>query len=177
MSTAATGPNAGPNVSGKEPRRVIGSVEELIPAGREAPVFRRKSLVQTGQSIKYPVFWLCRNPECRPDNARAFSFQSDYPECPKCGAEPPLVQKRALVHLLLRNPKGPILGMKGLRWELACDVDRDWLATGDNGEAATGLSFHVNCQVCLKRIGNKVVVKGLAIHHQPTEKEIAEAVV
>lgn len=150
---------------------------EIIPEGRRAPVvFRRGPQVLGGQSTKYPVFWLCMNPDCREHERGAFVFRSDYPECPKCGCGAPTVQKRALVHLLLRNNKGPIVGDLGLRWELACDTKRDYLATIDNGEACTGDSRHVNCQACLKRVGTKVVVKGHAINFGAVDDEAVEKI-
>ena len=54
-----------------------------------------------------------------------------------------------LTHFLVRDTGGPILGTGGLRYRLACDSNRDYLATLTNNEAATGDADLVNCPGCL----------------------------
>lgn len=136
--------------------------------------------VLTGQTVKQPVVWRCPNRECvepatlfdptdlaalnRP-GVRYFEFAADYPECPKCGSGPPAVTKRALIHLLVRDKKGPILGDMGLRWSMACDPKRTHLATEDNGEAATGNSLAINCPGCIAALAKsgRVYLQGVAL--------------
>lgn len=108
-------------------------------------------LIHTEQTTKQPTVFRCPNPECNesPLTQSYFDFESDQPVCPKCGVGPPHVQKRSLIHLLVRDPRGQIEGQYGLRYRLACDVRRDYLATKLNGEAATGDPMAINCPGCL----------------------------
>lgn len=110
------------------------------------------TLRETEQTTKQPVVFMCRNPECKESkfDIQKFEFESDYPECPKCGSKPPTVQKRALIHYLSRDPMGEVQGNKGLRYRLGCDGHRVDLATERNGEAATDQAKLVNCPGCLK---------------------------
>ena len=113
-----------------------------------------------GQTTKQPVVWRCPNPECRESAlVHHFDFESEYSECPKCGLQEPHVTKRALIHLLVRDNKGPIQGDLGLRFRMACDPPRWVLATMDNGEAATGDPAAANCPGCLKAFGEQLHVK------------------
>lgn len=113
------------------------------------------------QTTKQPVIWRCPNPECRESNlANYYEFESDYPECPKCKLGPPAVRKRVLIHILVRDPKGPIAGQYGLRYRLACDPKRWQLATPTNGEAATGDIAAANCPGCLAAVGNALKSQG-----------------
>jgi hypothetical protein len=109
------------------------------------------------QTTKQPIWWFCTNLECKPKiKPGLFEFESDYPKCPKCGAEgEPMVQKRTLVHYLQRNVKGPIKGLQH-RFVLCCDETRTVLATTTNGEAATGVLEFVNCPGCLKAVGREL---------------------
>jgi len=111
---------------------------------------RKGQLAYDQQTTKQPVWMRCPNPECCEKGEPYFDFQSDYPKCPKCSLGPPAVEKRALMHLLVRDPKGPVVGQLGLRYALACDKKRDYLATWRNGEAATGSPKDVNCPGCKK---------------------------
>lgn len=132
--------------------------------------------IATGQTLKQPTIWRCPNPECvspvgivdhtdplrlNQPGVRYFEFAGDYPECPKCGSCAPSVQKRALIHLLVRDKKGPVVGEHGLRWRMACDPKRTHLATESNGEAATGDSTCANCPGCMAASG------GITVNGQP----------
>lgn len=110
------------------------------------------------QTTKQPVVWCCANPTCRPVIG-CFEFESDYPTCPKCGASgEPQVFKRTLIHLLLADERGPILG-NGRRYRMACDEKRAraYLATLTNGEAAVNLDHAelANCPGCLSAVGKQ----------------------
>lgn len=133
--------------------------------------------IATGQTLKQRVVWRCPNPACvenigimcpsdplqlNQPGVKYFEFFGDYPECPKCGMGAPTVQKRALIHLLLRDAKGPIVGDQGFRWKMACDPRRTHLATENNGEAATGDSTCANCPGCLSA-ANGIVISGQQI--------------
>lgn len=103
------------------------------------------------QTTTQPVVWQCPNPDCKDTPLDYyFEFESPYPECPKCGLGPPAVQKRVLIHYLVRDSKGPIIGQMGMRYRMACMPRRMQLATGTNGEAATGDPNQVNCPGCLQ---------------------------
>lgn len=113
------------------------------------------------QTTKQPVVWRCPNPECFESNlSRYYEFESEYGECPKCGLKEPYVRKRVLIHVLVRDKGGPIVGNLGLRYRLACDPKRVTLATATNGEAATGDVTTANCPGCLKAIGDKLKQTG-----------------
>lgn len=150
-----------------------------------------REVKEKDQTTKQPVVWRCQNPVCLPTpeeiaeiinskaginepiktaggliyrpSLRSFDFESQYPTCPKCSyTGPPVVNKRSLIHVLLQDRNGPIVGEKGLRWFIACDPKRRTLATTTNGEACTGNSSQANCPGCLKRIGNKLIISGYA---------------
>lgn len=57
----------------------------------------------------------------------------------------------SLTHLLIRHEKGPIKGSGGLRYVIACDSERAYLATATNKEAATDNADLANCPGCLER--------------------------
>ena len=100
---------------------------------------------------KQPMRWYCASPECRVNGER-FEFTSEYPRCPKCSAEEyPYVLTLALIHLLVRDPKGPIPSM-GHRLRIACDTAgaRAYIATKTNDEAGHGTLELVNCPGCLE---------------------------
>ena len=117
-----------------------------------------------GQTIKQPIVWRCQNPDCLESSLdRFFEFTGDECKCPKCGLGHPAVIKRALIHLLIRDNAGRIVGDRGLRYRLACDTKRAYVATRENGEAGTGDLAAANCPGCLKAIGETFRVNGLAI--------------
>ena len=118
-------------------------------------------ILHPDQTTKQPVVWCCPNPECRESNLESYyAFESDNPECPKCGIEPPYVTKRVLIHFLLRDRKGPIVGQFGLRYKIACAPVRSFIATLTNGEASTGDIRAANCPGCLKVVGDKLIRSG-----------------
>lgn len=105
------------------------------------------------RTTKQPVRGYCYNPECREDSRDEryeFTVEQDCFACPKCGGDtPPRVGLLVLVHLLIEDAKGPIVGALGLRYRLGCDERRAYLATVTNLEAATGLVSAANCPGCL----------------------------
>jgi hypothetical protein len=108
--------------------------------------------IPSDRTTKQPVRAYCYNPECKPVDGDRFEFgvSNDRFACPKCGAFlPPMVGVLSLVHLLVRDPKGPIIGEGGLRWRLACEERRAYLATVTNNEAATVVREVANCPGCL----------------------------
>jgi Zn finger protein HypA/HybF involved in hydrogenase expression len=112
---------------------------------------------------KQPVTGFCMNPEClESSDRRRFEFPVEHSSvvCPKCGAnEPPYVGVLALVHLLVRDNKGPIIGTGGLRWKLLCDEKRAYLATATNQEAATGDPHAISCPGCKAKAEELGIVK------------------
>lgn len=96
----------------------------------------------------------CWNPDCAGEADRyIFDVHHDRFCCPKCGADSaPLVGILSLMHMLVADVKGQIVGAYGRRYRMACDTTRDYLATLDNGEGATGDQQFVNCPGCLIEI-------------------------
>lgn len=127
------------------------------------------------QTTKQPVVWFCANPDCRPDPnkfpTRSLMFESDYPECPKCGNGPPCVHKRSLIHLLVPARGGLLTGDLGRRYMMACDSKRDFIATRTNGESASGDPNAVNCPGCLAHLKKHIMTilenGGLVAMKQP----------
>ncbi len=104
------------------------------------------------RTLKQPVTGFCRNPQCREQSDREFTFtvEHDHFACPKCGADKaPMVGTLVLTHLLVPDPKGPVIGRGGIRWQIACDTKRAYLATATNLEAVTDQIGVVNCPGCL----------------------------
>lgn len=123
------------------------------------------------RTCKQPVRAYCANPQCWEMAERGrFEFEVEHGEvtCPKCGAnEPPMIGLLVLVHLLLPDPRGPINGAGGIRYRIACDEHRAYLATTTNKEAATGAVEAANCGQCLK-VASKL---GVAV----SGRQLAEA--
>lgn len=121
-----------------------------------------KLIIPSDRTNKQPVTCICRNPECLESSDKPhFEFQAEHENivCPKCGADrSPMVAMLALVHFLHREKNGPIVGMGGLRYRLACEEKRAYLATVTNQEAATGEFAHVNCPGCTKAAIEKKLV-------------------
>ena len=119
-------------------------------------------IIPNDRSTKQRVRCICRNPECLESSDKPhFEFTSEHAHitCPKCGANrSPMVAMLALVHFLHRERSGPIVGVGGLRYRLACEEKRAYLATTTNQEAATGDFAHVNCPGCLKAAIDKKLV-------------------
>ena len=118
-----------------------------------------KIIIPNDRTDKQPVRAFCRNPEClESSDKRWFEFSPEHAHvaCPKCGAtEAPMIGMLSLVHFLHRNPEGKIVGVGGLRYQLACDEKRAHLATRTNDEAATDQLQAVNCPGCLKAAAEK----------------------
>lgn len=108
-----------------------------------------KITVPGDRTLKQPTKAFCRNPECSTGKRFEFEFEHDNPECPKCGASrEPMIGMIVLTHLLIRNKNGVIEGDGGLRYQLACDLPRAYLATVTNLEAATNNRDLYNCKGC-----------------------------
>lgn len=105
------------------------------------------------RTSKQPCAGCCMNPACKEnsdDERFVFMADHDHFACPKCGADrAPTVGLLSLVHFLIPDRKGHIVGMGGLRYQLGCDDTRAYLATVTNEEAATGELSIVNCPGCL----------------------------
>lgn len=120
---------------------------------------------------KQPSFGVCMNPACREKNTDErfiFPVEHDHFACPKCGANKgPMAGLLAQIHLLIPDRHGPIEGVGGLRYRLACNSTRAYLATHTNQEAATGELAAANCPGCLaeadklkiKRVGHAMFAK------------------
>lgn len=111
-------------------------------------------LLPTERTTKQQPMGFCWNPDCAGDNDRfVFPIKHDGFCCPKCGADSaPLVGVLSLMHQLVADPQGPIVGAYGRRYRMACAKKRDYLALPDNSEGATGDMQFVNCPDCLKQI-------------------------
>ncbi len=123
---------------------------------------------------KQPVHCFCKNPECLNESSHeffVFEAENEVIECPKCGAnESPMIGVFSLTHFITRDPMGPIRGMGGLRYKLACDGKRAFIATNTNNEAGTDQPEVVTCPECVKLITEgKVLVKPNFLFAQPTE--------
>lgn len=120
-------------------------------------------IIPDDRSIKQQSFGVCMNPQCREkstDERFTFVVDDDLFCCPKCGAnKPPMVGLLAQVHFLIPDRNGPVEGVGGLRYRLACDDKRAYLATATNQEAATGELAAVNCPGCLK-VAGELKIKG-----------------
>lgn len=116
-------------------------------------------IIPGDRTIKQPVRAYCTNPEClESSDHERFEFQTEHSPvvCPKCGAnEAPMVGLLVLVHYLHRQKDGPIKGVGGLRYQIACDEKRAYLATLTNQEAMSGELRMVNCPGCLKAAQDK----------------------
>lgn len=115
------------------------------------------------RSTKQPARGFCRNPKCREQNGEDFTFPIEHAHvsCPKCGANSsPIVGVFVLTHLLIPVENGPLGGVGGIRYALACDAKRAYLATTTNLEAASGDIEAVNCPQCIANAEKLGIVKG-----------------
>lgn len=91
----------------------------------------------------------CMNDECKPDDAHSAGFDySGERACPKCGLDSGNVVERARVHLLIRDPAGPVKGHMGKTFKVACDPTRKKITEKPN-EFASGEPAAVTCPECL----------------------------
>lgn len=128
----------------------------------------RTITVPQDRSLKQPAMGFCRNPQCRErsDQEYRFIIEHDHCACPKCGANrEPMIGLLVLTHLLIPSPDGPVIGGGGIRYEIACDARRAYLATATNMEAVTDNYRVANCPGCVER------AKMLAIK-QPLGEEL-----
>lgn len=134
-----------------------------------------KVTIPADRTRKQPLLAYCRNPACWQNDEKCaplmrfeFALETGNVECPRCRAnEPPMVGILVLTHLLIKDPRGPILGAEGWRYRMGCDAQRAYLATMTNQEAASGDPHVVNCPGCLKTPEAQAVLEGAEI-----EKEI-----
>jgi hypothetical protein len=112
-------------------------------------------IIPTDRTTKQQPRGYCLNPEClESSDQERFEFDVDHDRfaCPKCGANSsPMAGLLVLTHLLMRDHKGPLIGAGGLKYRVACDDTRAYLATVTNQEAASGDVTAVNCPGCLIR--------------------------
>lgn len=106
------------------------------------------------RTVKQQSRGYCLNPDCLEDSTdQRFEFDVDHDHfcCPKCGSDSlNMIGLLALIHLLVADSHGPIVGSGGQRFRFACSPTRAHLATVTNNEAATGLLASANCVQCLK---------------------------
>lgn len=124
--------------------------------------FAKKPTIPEDRTQKQPVSCFCRNPDCvEIPGGMFFVFQHEHShvECPKCGAtEAPMVGVFVITHYMAKLPKrGQIVGVGGLRYTVACDEKRNYLATATNMEAASDQIEAVTCPGCLEAIRTKKV--------------------
>jgi len=125
---------------------------------------QRQENNETGQTTKQPVIWCCLNQDCN-ENGKRFIFESEYDVCPKCGFTHPIVYKRSLIHVLVKDKDGPIRGDMGFRYRMLCSPKRTYLSTGKNGEAATVKVDLANCPGCLAEFGNGIRETGSGVSY------------
>jgi hypothetical protein len=121
----------------------------------------KRVVIPEDRSLKQPSMGFCRNPACRDRSDQEFTFviEHDPVVCPKCGADQePMIGMLVMTHLLIPDPAGPISGSGGLRYHIACDVRRAYLATATNLEAVTDNVKVANCPGCLA-VARKLGVK------------------
>lgn len=131
-------------------------------------IFNQRSKLQptipNDRTKKQPVYCFCVNPECLDESCHTrfvFPHEHGQVECPKCGAtESPYVGVLVLTHYMARLPRGPIRGVGGLGYHIACDPTRAYLATATNQEAATDQIEAVTCPGCLAAYQSKKVDPG-----------------
>lgn len=79
-----------------------------------------------------------------------FEFEADRPACPKCGRSGPQVVRLTPVHFLALDQQGPIQGGDGLRYKIACQPKRDFLATARGDDfSATPDPRAATCKSCM----------------------------
>lgn len=81
--------------------------------------------------------YLCNNP-------KGLEFESSEPICPSCKASAPAVVQLTAVHFLFPEKDGPIVGLHGLKFRVACKPETKAL----RGVPATGESGPVTCPRC-----------------------------
>jgi len=117
-------------------------------------------IIPSDRTTKQQSRGYCMNPEClesSEDKRFEFDVDNDKFACPKCSQNtPPGVGLLVLTHLLIADPKGPIMG-KLQRFSLACNQKRAYLATITNLEAATGDPMIANCPGCLAEAGRRKI--------------------
>lgn len=117
------------------------------------PTNKLQATIPNDRTPKQPVYCFCANPECLDQSSHSrfvFPHEHGLVECPKCGAnEAPYVGVLALIHYMARLPRGPIRGVGGIGFHIACDPKRAYLATATNQEAATDQIEAVTCPGCL----------------------------
>lgn len=128
--------------------------------------------VPRDRTIKQPAEGFCRNPECAVDGQQyRFRVEHDHFACPKCGADtPPMVDVLVLTHFLHRHDRGPIRGKGGLRFVIACDDKRAYLATATNKEAATDNIDLVSCPGCLENAAKLGIFPSSDWSYSPEKK-------
>jgi len=125
-----------------------------------------QSMLPVGRTKNQPIVWRCGNPLCSKGTGKRFfdfTTRSEKPKCTRCGAEPPFVAARSLIHMLVSDPSGPIVGGHGVRYKIPCEPTREVMATEGNQEACSGDFRAVNCPGCLALLGEKHLVSGYSL--------------
>lgn len=117
------------------------------------------------RSTKQPARGFCRNPNCRDSDKKSddftFPIEHAHVACPKCGANTsPMVGIFVLIHMLIPVADGPLAGTGGIRYALACDDQRAYMATSTNLEAATNDIECANCPGCIANAAILGIEKG-----------------
>lgn len=126
-------------------------------------------MIPEDRTIKQPSKGFCRNPECRTEHGE-FQFEVVHEafECPKCGANrQPMVGMLVMTHLILPKKGGPIRGVGGLQFYIACDDTRAYMATTSNLEAASDNPAMVNCPACVDAVKKLCVKKPTGANLNP----------
>jgi hypothetical protein len=77
-----------------------------------------------------------------------FEFEGDKPECPKCGAQAPIVIPLIDVHFVVMDKSGPIFSARG-RQRIACQPNREIMAAhAHDNFAASDYAPGVTCRSC-----------------------------
>ena len=96
--------------------------------------------------------WRCHHPDCPgdPDDpTQPVRFEAEHGVCPACGADvrkpehKSVIALLARVHLLVKDPKGPLAG-QGYRYRIACDAGAR--NTGGRGTGEPGATTCPQCQ-------------------------------
>ena len=74
---------------------------------------------------------------------KGVDFEADGPQCPRCKSGPPVVVPLALIHLLVEGD-GPITGMNGRRYQVACSKN----AMLSEAVRASNVPDAVSCPRC-----------------------------
>ncbi|TWU22454.1 hypothetical protein Pla52o_35100 [Novipirellula galeiformis] len=136
-------------------------------------------IVPEDRVLSQPVTGFCRNPRCREKSNQEFRFKVEHDlfSCPKCGANSaPMVGVMTLTHMLVPDPDGPVRGNGGVRYVIACDSKRAYLATVSNDEAVTDNPKVANCPGCLAKAESLLLIhpKGMSLIEKAKRQQVSQ---